>query len=111
MTISNNKIDNGLPYIGDAIRKKRTTKSKKTDIELVNIFWTSAIEAFFGQESIAPVTNKSIKTLECDRWRGIGIPYRKVGGRVLYRKTDVVSWLEGHELVHSTSAGGANHGK
>ena len=95
----------------DLLKKRRTTKAKKSDVELIAIFWASAIEAFFGQETIAPVTNKSIKTLESDRWRGVGIPYRKVGGRVLYRKADVVSWLEGHKLIHSTSAGDANHGK
>ena len=84
-------------------RKQRTTKAKKADPELVDIFWASAVEAFFGQETIAPVTNKSIKTLECDRWRGVGIPYRKISGRVLYQKRDVISWLESHALVTSTS--------
>ena len=84
-------------------RKQRSTKPKKSETELVEIFWASAIEAFFGQETIAPVTNKSIKTLECDRWRGVGIPYRKISGRVLYKKRDVISWLESHALVTSTS--------
>lgn len=83
--------------------KPRTTKFKKSDAELVEIFWAAATEAFFGQETVAPVTNKSIKTLECDRWRGAGIPYRKVGGRVLYQKRDVINWLESHALVLSTS--------
>ena len=84
-------------------RKQRTTKSKKSDIELVDIFWTASIEAFFNQETIAPVTNKSIKTLEADRWRGKGIPYRKIGSRVLYQKRDVINWLESHAVVTSTS--------
>ena len=83
--------------------KRRTTKIKKSDAELVEIFWAAALDAFFGQETIAPVTNKSLKTLECDRWRGIGIPYRKIGGRVLYQKRDVIHWLESHALVTSTS--------
>ena len=64
-------------------RKKRTPKPKKTDAELVSIFWASPNEAFFGQETIAPVINKSIKTLEADRWRGNGIPFRKCSGRIL----------------------------
>ena len=88
----------------DLPKKRRATKPKKSDIELVAIFWSSAVEAFFGQETIAPVSNKSIKTLECDRWRGVGIPYRKIGGRVLYQKRDVIHWLESHALVTSTSA-------
>ena len=83
--------------------KRRRTKIKKSDIELVKIFWTAPIEAFFGQETIAYVSNKSNKTLESDRWRGVGIPYRKVSGRVLYQKRDVINWLESHALVTSTS--------
>lgn len=90
-------------------RKKRTSKPKKSESELVSIFWASPQEAFFGQETIAPVINKSIKTLEADRWRGNGIPFRKCSGRVLYQKFDVVKWIEGHELVHSTSDTEVNH--
>lgn len=85
-------------------RKARAIKPKKSNVELVAIFWALPTEALFGQETIAPVTNKSIKTLEGDRWRGTGIPYRKIDGRVLYQKKDVVAWLESHELVTSTSA-------
>lgn len=76
---------------------------KKSDAELVNAFWTAPIETFFGQQTIAPVTGRTPKTLECDRWKKSGIPFRKVGGRVLYQKKDVVSWLESHKLVTSTS--------
>ncbi len=81
-------------------RKKRV---KKPAGDHISEFWIAPVEAFFGQETIAPVTNKSIKTLESDRWRGTGIPYRKVGGRVLYQKQDVIRWLESHALVVSTS--------
>lgn len=85
------------------LSNQRKKREKKSDIELISRFWSAPIEAFFGQETIAPVTNKSIKTLECDRWRGLGISYRKIGGRVLYQKRDVVHWLESHKLVTSTS--------
>ncbi len=79
-------------------------KPRKSEAELVQIFWNAPMEAFFGQETIAPVINSSTKTLECDRWRRRGIPFRKtITGRVLYRKSDVVVWLEGHPLVNSTS--------
>jgi hypothetical protein len=77
---------------------------RKSEMELVNIFWAAPNEAFFGQETIAPVTNASAKTLEANRWKGVGIPYRKTSGRrILYRKSDVITWLEGHQLVNSTS--------
>lgn len=92
-----------MKQIVEIPKRRRTNKIKKSDIELVKMFWAAPIEAFFGQEVIAPVCNKSIKTLESDRWRGAGIPYRKIGGRVLYQKQDVINWLESHTLVTSTS--------
>lgn len=76
---------------------------KKADTELVELFWDSPLSALFGQETIAAVTHRSKKTMECDRWRGKGIPYRKCLGRVLYQKSDVISWIESHQLVRSTS--------
>jgi len=86
-----------------SLRKSRAIAPRPSTTDLVQIFWGAPIEALFGQETIAAVINKSIKTLEADRWRGVGIPYRKVGGRVLYQKQDVVNWLESHKLVNSTS--------
>lgn len=94
-------------------KKRRSTKPKKSDSELVQAFWYAPIEAFFRQETVAAVTSESVKTLECNRWRGIGIPFRKIGGRVLYRKEDIVTYLEGHKLVNSTSQynhKGVSHG-
>ena len=108
--IINNPEKNYSSLDNHEIKKRRTVTPQKPDNELVKIFWSAPLEAFFGQETIAPVTNRSIKTLECDRWRGAGISYRKCSGRVLYRKSDVVAWLEGHELVHSTSEAEVSHG-
>jgi len=102
MSINNNKND-PLNLSKVNLKKRRSIYQQKPDSELVQIFWVAPMEAFFGQETIAPVTNKSIKTLESNRWRGFGIPYRKIGGRVLYQKRDVIDWLESHELVTSTS--------
>jgi hypothetical protein len=92
-------------------KKHRSSKPKKSENELIQNFWAAPLEAFFGQETIAPVVKCNIKTLECDRWRGRGIPYRKCSGRVLYRKADVIAWLESHELIMSTSEYKAKEGK
>lgn len=82
-------------------RKQRNKRLKKTDAEFIQLFWNSPNEAFFGQEVVSPVINISAKTLEWNRWQHKGIPYRKCGGRVLYRKSDVIAWVEAHELVSS----------
>lgn len=95
----------------DPAPRKRTPKPKKPDTELVSAFWAAPNEALFGQETIAPVLNKSIKTLEADRWRGKGILFRKCNGRVTYRKSDVLNWIESHELVTSTSQYSGRNGE
>jgi len=85
------------------MNKRCNTKPKKSEQEQVQIFWNAPMEALFGDNTIAPVTGRSVKTLQCDRWRKSGIPFRKVCGRVLYSKSDVIAWLESHPLVQSTS--------
>lgn len=84
-------------------RKKRLTKQKNSNEELIRQFWSAPAEAYFNQFTIAPVTGRTSKTLECDRWKKCGIPFRKVGGRILYKKSDVINFLESHALVTSTS--------
>ncbi|RUQ85044.1 DNA-binding protein [Legionella septentrionalis] len=112
MTISNHVCEDALSSENVLNRKQRTSKSKKTDAELVQIFWLAPPEAYFDQFTVAPVTGRTSKTLECERWKKSGIPFRKIGGRVLYQKKDVTYWLESHKLVTSTSEyeQGVNHG-
>jgi hypothetical protein len=84
-------------------KRHRNIQDKKSPSELVQTFWNAPMEALFSDAAISPVTGRSVKTLQCDRWRGLGIPFRKILGRVLYRKADVIAWLESHPLVLSTS--------
>ncbi|MCL2876496.1 MAG: helix-turn-helix domain-containing protein [Betaproteobacteria bacterium] len=44
----------------------------------------------------AELLNVSEGTLSIWRWSGrYGLPYVKVGRKVLYRKSDLINWLEG----------------
>ena len=86
-----------------SIIKRRSIRPKKSDLELIKTFWDAPPEALFGQEVIALIMNLSVKTLESNRWRGRGLPFKKISGRILYQKSDVITFLEGHELVKSTS--------
>lgn len=76
---------------------------EKTDDEIIQSFWIAPSEAYFNQVIISVVIGRSQKTLECDRWRGIGIPFRKVMGRVLYKKSDVIGWLDSFSVRNNTS--------
>lgn len=90
---------------GDVSRPKKThlIKSAKLESELIQDFWSAPLEARFGEVAIAAVTHRTVKTLQCDRWRKCGIPFSKVEGRVLYKKEHVVAWLESFNVVTSTS--------
>lgn len=81
----------------------RSSKQKNTFADLVKDFWQAPEEAYFDQRTIAPVTGRSIKTLECDRCRKSGIPFRKVRGKILYQKKNVIEWIESYPLVSSTN--------
>jgi hypothetical protein len=43
---------------------------------------------------VAQVRNVSVALLERERWLGTGPKYRKIRGRVLYRKADVLAWMD-----------------
>ena len=49
---------------------------------------------FINEEKLSELNGKSISTLQQDRWRGIGVPYYKIGGSVRYSKTDVQNYLD-----------------
>lgn len=69
----------------------------------VTCFWEAHNEALFDQKKIALVVGLSEKWLERMRWAGGGIPYKKIGRRVFYRKCDVVAWLSARPVISSTS--------
>ena len=58
------------------------------------IFWTAPDDALFASPTIATVRSIAVATLERERSMKTGPKYFKVGGRVLYRKSDVVAWIQ-----------------
>lgn len=43
---------------------------------------------------LAHYLNKSKAWVERSRWDGTGIPFIKVGNRVLYKEEDILAWLD-----------------
>lgn len=72
-------------------------------IKVLSDFEAAPASAIFDQKIIAIVRDCSTYTLERDRWAGGGIPYLKIRRAVRYRKSDVVAWLDQHELCYSTT--------
>ena len=58
---------------------------------------------FINEEKLSELTGKSISTLQQDRWRGIGVPYYKIGGSVRYSETDVQNYLDGVRIETKAS--------
>ena len=58
---------------------------------------------FINEERLSQVTGKSKKTLQQDRWKGIGVPYYKIGGSVRYSETDVQNYLDGVRIETKAS--------
>lgn len=73
------------------------------DAALVTQFWVAPDEALFGQSVVAPVLDKSQAWCERARICGGGPRFIKLGRNVVYRKSDVVVWVNGHKPVNSTS--------
>lgn len=79
------------------------TTSNLEKTTLLQEFWQSPDEALFNQTIIAAVRCCSNSTLERERWAGNGIPFIKIKHKCLYRKADVVNWLNQHKCNLSTS--------
>ncbi|MCE3046042.1 DNA-binding protein [Legionella sp. 16cNR16C] len=61
-------------------------------LHLLNEFESAPHSALFNQQTIAAVLSCSTQLLERNRWAGGGVPYLKIGRKVLYRKSDVLNW-------------------
>jgi hypothetical protein len=71
--------------------------------ELRAEFWSAPDNAELPRNVTAMGICRSVSWME-KALTGGGIPYRKVGRRVLYRKADALAWLEANsQRVHSTS--------
>ena len=57
-------------------------------------FWAAPPEALFPPRIIARVRNVSPSALERERWLASGPPYLKIRGRVLYRKSELLAWID-----------------
>ncbi len=75
---------------------------KPSRLQLLNEFESAPTSALFNQQKLAVVLDCSTQLLERNRWEGKGIPYLKIGRKVLYRKSDVLSFLQQQKIYRST---------
>ena len=72
-------------------------------LDLLNEFDSAPESALFNQQTIAAVLSCSTQLLERNRWEGRGVPYLKIGRKVLYRKSDVQDFIQHQRVYRSTS--------
>ncbi|KTD57887.1 hypothetical protein Lsha_2165 [Legionella shakespearei DSM 23087] len=77
--------------------------TKPSRVQLLNEFESAPNSTLFNQHTIAAVLNCSTQLLERNRWAGAGIPYIKIGRKVLYRKSEVMDFLQQQKIYYSTS--------
>lgn len=66
-------------------------------------FWAAPPQAHFSQQTLATALDRAESWFEHARVKGTGPAFRKIGGRILYCKADVLAWLESHKRVTRTS--------
>ncbi len=76
---------------------------KVSRVELLNEFESAPNSALFNQHTLAAILDCSTQLLERNRWAGDGVPYIKIGRKVLYRKSDILQWLAKHLPFQSTT--------
>ena len=72
-------------------------------LQLVNEFESAPASTLFNQNTLAAILNCSTQLLERNRWAGEGVPYVKIGRKVLYRKSEVLDFLQQLKIYRSTS--------
>jgi hypothetical protein len=65
----------------------------------------SGLDEWLTPAEAAKLAKLSVRTLSDKRWKGTGPAYTKLspgkGGRVRYRRRDVLAWLAGDQTVRA----------
>ncbi|HAT2147263.1 helix-turn-helix domain-containing protein [Legionella pneumophila] len=78
------------------------SKTKLNRLALISEFESAPDSMLFNQNTLAAILDCSTQLLERNRWAGEGVPYLKIGRKVLYRKSDVLSFLQQQKIYRST---------
>lgn len=78
------------------------SKTKLNRLALISEFESAPDSMLFNQNTLAAILDCSTQLLERNRWAGEGVPYLKIGRKVLYRKSDVLSFIQQQKIYRST---------
>lgn len=57
-------------------------------------------DGFITSSEYAEMTRRTQEAVRTERHRGLGPKAYRVGGRVLYKRSDVDAWLEQHVVIN-----------
>ena len=63
------------------------------------------IPTLIDERRLAEITDRSVRTVQADRLRGVGIPYIRLGRSVRYDLTVVREYLATHTVATVADAG------
>ncbi len=78
-------------------------KTRLARLTLLQEFDAAPLDALFTSTTVAAIRHCSVANIERERWRGTGIPFRRIGGSIRYCKRDILAWLSQHRPVHTTA--------
>mgnify|MGYP002737702915 CR=1 FL=1 len=83
-------------------RKRRSVQAP--DAERISVFWTVPDDALLDRKTVAAGIGRSTKWVELKACTGGFVEFIKSGNKCLYRKGDVLAWLEANgRRVRTTS--------
>jgi hypothetical protein len=75
----------------------------KSRTQLLREFEEASATALFNQLTVAAILDRSVASIERERGRGTGIPFRRIGHAIRYSKRDILAWLSQYQAVRSTA--------
>lgn len=78
-------------------------KTRLARLTLLQEFDAAPLDALFTSTTVAAIRHCSVANIERERWRGTGIPFRRIGGSIRYCKQDILTWLSQYRAVRSTA--------
>lgn len=79
----------------------------QTPAEMRAAFYSLPPEAYTDRSTVAAVRHVSETTVEKEATKGGGVPYMRIGRKALYKKADVLAWMErAGRAVEGTSTQG-----
>src|SRR5262245_25362941 len=95
ITIDDAEIEHWMTRLADLLNHAAPAPPLHNDVAPDKLLLTA--------EQAAKFLNMAVQTLAIWRTRGDGPVYLRVGRRIMYRKSDLIAWLNKREFPHTAA--------